>query len=92
MKLVGKIIGASIFGVLTIALSIGSGIAKHYEPQLNLVLNATTQKIIPDSDAKIYYWTDYTDESNQVTEEEHQQWVRNRIKEVSIGLIVPPVF
>ena len=54
MKLVGKIIGASIFGVLTIALSIGSGIAKQYEPQLNLVLNASTQKIIPDPDEIIW--------------------------------------
>jgi len=69
MKLVGKIIGASIFGVLTIALSIGSGIAKRYEPQLNLVLNATSQKIIPDPDAKIYYWTDYTDEAELVKHE-----------------------
>ena len=69
MKLVGKIIGASIFGVLTIALSIGSGIAKQYEPQLNLVLNASSQKIIPDPDAKIYYWTDYTDEAELVKHE-----------------------
>ena len=69
MKLVGKIIGASIFGVLTVALSIGSGIAKQYEPQLNLVLNATSQKIIPDPDAKIYYWTDYNDEAELVKHE-----------------------
>jgi beta-glucosidase len=69
MKLVGKIIGASIFGVLTIALSIGSGIAKQYEPQINLVLKVQTQKIIPDPDAKIYYWTDYTDEEELVKHE-----------------------
>lgn len=28
-------------------------------------------------------WTDYTDDYNQVTEEEHLEWVRNRVKEIS---------
>lgn len=66
---VGKIIGASALGLLTIALSIGSGIAKQFEPQLNAFLNATNQKIIPDPNAKIYYWTDYTDENELVKHE-----------------------
>ena len=69
MKLVGKIIGASIFGLLTIVLSVGSVIAKQYEPQLNLVLNATNQKVIPEPGAKIYFWTEYQNEADLVKHE-----------------------
>ena len=69
MKLVGKIIGASVFALLTVGFGVGSVIAKQYEPQLNLVLNATNQKIIPDPDAKIYYWTEYQSEEDLVKHE-----------------------
>ena len=66
MKLVRKIIGASVFALLTVGFGVGSKFAKQYEPQLNLVLNATNQKIIPDPDAKIYYWTEYQNEEDLV--------------------------
>lgn len=64
MKIVGKIIGAAAFGLLTVAFSVGSVIAKQYEPQLNVALNVSNQKIIPDPDAKIYFWTEYQNEED----------------------------
>jgi len=65
----GKLVGAIVCGILTVAFGIGSVVASNYTPQLNAVFNADNQRIIPDPDAKIYFWTDYQNEDDLVAYE-----------------------
>ena len=55
-----------ILTVLLLAISAILGAAipvtDYYETMINAALNAETQKIVPDPDAQIFYWTEYEDE------------------------------
>ena len=48
--------------LLTIVLAVAIPVTSYYETMINAALNAETQKIIPDPDAKIFYWTEYESE------------------------------
>lgn len=48
--------------VLTILLAIAIPVTGYYATMINAALGADTQRIIPDPDAKIFYWTEYETE------------------------------
>jgi len=51
---------------LTIILAIAIPVTGYYETMINAALGADTQRIIPDPDAKIFYWTEYETEEELV--------------------------
>lgn len=48
--------------VVTAVLGAAIPVTNYYETMINAALNAETQKIVPDPDAQIFYWTEYEDE------------------------------
>ena len=72
MKLFSKklwLICTIVCGVLAVVMTVGLVVGTYYEQVINLALNVETQKIIPDPDATIYFWTDYEDEADLVAYE-----------------------
>lgn len=55
--------------VFTVVFAVAIPITTLYEVQINNFLNVETQKIIPDPDAKIRFWTAYENEEKLVEEE-----------------------
>ena len=52
----------AVLCVLTVLLIIANPVASYYATMINAALGADTQRIIPDPDAKIFYWTDFETE------------------------------
>lgn len=48
--------------VVTAVLGAAIPVTNYYETMINAALNAEMQKIVPDPDAQIFYWTEYEDE------------------------------
>ena len=48
-----------VSAVFAIACSIGTSIAYKYDTTFNAYFNIETQKVVPDENAKIYYWTEF---------------------------------
>ena len=55
------IVLTAVFAVLAIVFWVGLPIADGYATVINGALNVKTQKIIPDENATIYFWTEYDD-------------------------------
>ncbi len=73
MKLFSKklwLVTTIVFGVLAVIMAVGLAVGTYFEQVINLALNVETQKIIPDPDATIYFWTDYENEEDLVAYEQ----------------------
>ena len=53
--------------VVTAVLGAAIPVTNYYETMINAALNAETQKIVPDPDAQIFFWTEYEDEDALVS-------------------------
>lgn len=53
-----------LFGALAVLFAVAIPVTSYYQTMINAALNAETQRIIPDPDAKIFYWTDYETEED----------------------------
>lgn len=59
-------IPTAIFAVFTVICVAAIPITNYFAPMINVALNAETQRIIPDPDAQIFYWTRYDSEEELV--------------------------
>ncbi len=64
-NLLWKLVTA-VFAVLTAVCVAAIPITSYFAPMINVALGAETQRIIPDPDAQIFYWTDYESEEELV--------------------------
>ena len=60
----GLLAATVILLIFTILCGIAIPVTNYYETMINSALNAETQRIVPDPDAKIFYWTEYEDEDS----------------------------
>ena len=56
----------AVFAVFTVICVAAIPITNYFAPMINVALNAETQRIIPDPDAQIFYWTRYDSEEELV--------------------------
>ena len=56
----------AVFAVFTVICVVAIPITNYFAPMINVALNAETQRIIPDPDAQIFYWTRYDSEEELV--------------------------
>ena len=56
----------AVFAVFTAICVAAIPITNYFAPMINVALNAETQRIIPDPDAQIFYWTRYDSEEELV--------------------------
>ena len=56
----------AVFAVFTVICVAAIPITNYFAPMINVALNAETQRIIPDPDAQIFYWTRYDSEDELV--------------------------
>ena len=56
----------AVFAVFTAICAVAIPVTGYFAPMINVALNAETQRIIPDPDAKIFYWTEYESEDELV--------------------------
>ena len=75
----------ALFLALTVILGIAVPVTDFYETMINAALNAETQKIVPDPDAKIFYWTEYEDEESLVA---HDMETCYRVEAEGAALLV----
>ncbi len=59
-------IPTTILAVLTLICVVAVPVTSYFKTMINVALNAEVQRIIPDSDAQIFYWTDYDSEEELV--------------------------
>ena len=52
----------AILCLLAVIFTAAIPVTALYDTMINAALGAETQKITPDPDAKIFYWTDYENE------------------------------
>ena len=52
----------AILCALTMLLAVAIPVTSYYETMINAALGADTQRISPDPDAKIFYWTEFETE------------------------------
>ena len=57
----------AVFAVFTVICVAAIPITNYFAPMINVALNAETQRIIPDPDAQIFYWTRYDSEEELVS-------------------------
>lgn len=56
----------AVFAVLLVVCLIAIPITNGFATSINIALNAKTQKVIPDPDATIYFWSNYDSEDDLV--------------------------
>ena len=71
MKKTGKLwkILTAVMAVLLVVALIAIPVTNAFATVINVTLGASTQKIIPDPDAEIYFWTNYENEDDLVAYE-----------------------
>jgi len=71
MKKTGKLwkILTAVMAVLLVVALIAIPVTNAFATVINVTLGASTQKIIPDPDAEIYFWTNYENEEDLVAYE-----------------------
>ena len=71
MKKTGKLwkILTAVMAVLLVIALIAIPVTNAFATVINVTLGASTQKIIPDPDAEIYFWTNYENEEDLVAYE-----------------------
>ena len=71
--------------VVTAVLGAAIPVTNYYETMINAALNAETQKIVPDPDAQIFYWTEYEDEDALVA---HDMETCYRVEAEGVALLL----
>ena len=59
-------IPTALLAVLTAVCIVAIPVTGYFQTMINAALDAETQKVIPDPDAQIFYWTDYETEEKLV--------------------------
>ncbi len=68
-KPIGRIVLTLILAVLMVGLWVGNSVARGFSDVINRALNAQSQKVIPDENAKTYFQTGYATEEELVAHE-----------------------